>query len=51
VELCIEIKDFIALKELVPKFKLMDLDVLVKAMIQFEFGDIKMLEDWIDVQR
>jgi hypothetical protein len=28
----------------------MDLDVLVKATMQFEFGDIEMLEDQINVQ-
>jgi len=39
VEFHIESKDFIALKELVHKFELMDSDVIMKAMMQFEFGN------------
>jgi hypothetical protein len=45
MEFHIESKKLIALKELVYKFELMDSNVLVKVMIQFEFGNIKMFED------
>jgi hypothetical protein len=50
VEFHIESKIFIALRKLVYKLELMDSNVLVKVMIQFEFGDIKMFEDWVNFQ-
>jgi len=45
MEFRIESKNFITIRELVHKFELKDLDVLVKATIQFEYEDIKMPKD------
>jgi hypothetical protein len=49
MEFCIENKNFIAIRKFVHKLELMDLDVLVKAMIQVEYENIKMPKDWICV--
>ncbi len=47
----IEGKDFITLKKLVDEFELINWSVLVQAIIEFQFGDTKMLQYLTNVQQ